>query len=171
MEVAAYLINHHPDPPEPPVQHTFEAGKLVWLHDKSESSKAGSKKLANLCQGPFLILEVLTNRLVRLLRHTTVSPRHEIRVSIDRLRPYLIPIYQPWMQGSSRFEFPLFILAKKNQNGNVLYKVQWLSMDPTPDTWEHPEKLPLQLNFIYEELLRNKFVPVLPPLPLEPHEC
>jgi hypothetical protein len=155
-EVAAYLVKHNNEQPPPALQHTFETGDLVWLEDKSQTSKAHSRKLANIWTGPFMILEVLPNRNVRLLRPTPVSPRQEIKVSFDRLRRYLVPIFQPWMHGQTKFKFPLFIRAKRIRNGKAMYQIQWLSHDETPDSWEPAEKLPLQLLYNYEQLLQNK---------------
>jgi hypothetical protein len=140
----------------------------MWLEDKTQTSKAGSRKLANIWTGPFLILEVLSNRLVILLTPTTTCPRLTSRVSVDRLRPYLVPVHQPWMTGQTQFRFPLFILAKKLVNGKTMYKVQWLSKDPVPDSWEPSDNLPLALTFMYEHRLRTQHSPVAPPLPLFP---
>jgi hypothetical protein len=169
-EVAAYHIQHHAHQPEPAVQTTFDTGDLVWLEDRTQSKLSGSRKLTNFWTGPFLVLQVLNNRNIRLLRPTTLSPRAEIQVSVDRLRKYIVPTFQPWMLHQSKFRFPLFILAKRVVNGQVSYKVQWLSQDETSDTWEPADKLPLQMVFNYEQLLRNKSYQPQPQLQL-PLQC
>jgi hypothetical protein len=74
------------------------------------------------------------------------------------------------MLHQSKFRFPLFILAKRVVNGQVSYKVQWLSQDETSDTWEPADKLPLQMVFNYEQLLRNKSYQPQPQLQL-PLQC
>ena len=155
-QMAAFQFQQHPKVDQLPLQQHFAVGDLVWLHDPTQSSLVASKKMANFWTGPFLVLEVLTNRTVKLLRPTPQSPRQEIKVSVDRLRTYIVPVHQPWMHGQLTFKFPLHILAKKIQQNQILYKVQWLSKDPLPDTWELGHNLPLQMVFLYEELLRNK---------------
>ncbi|MGA9041551.1 MAG: chromo domain-containing protein [Terriglobales bacterium] len=168
LEVAMYVLNHHAQPDEPPVQKALEPGQLVWLEDKTQTTKLHSRKLANVWTGPFLILEVLSHHLVLLLKPTSNIPRQTMKVSIDRLRPYLVPVFQPWMHGQHSFRFPLFILAKKIRNGQTYYKIQWLSKDPIPDSWELPDKLPLQLTFNYEQLLQRQLIKPRHPIPLTP---
>ena len=70
------------------------------------------------------------------------------------------------MHNQSKFRFPLFILAKRVHNGQINYKVQWLAQEETADTWEPATKLPLQMIFNYEQLLRNKSYHSQPQLPL-----
>ena len=165
QQYAAFLLQQKPDVKVLPLQHHYEPGALVWLREPQQSSLAGSKKFCNLWTGLFLILDTLTNRTVNLLKPSIQSPRHTVKVSVDRLRPYLTPIYQPWMTGEQPFKFPLYILARKLSNDKFYYKVQWLSKDPIPDTWERADRLPLQLVFNYDQLLRQK-----DKLPLQPQD-
>ena len=168
QEVAIYQSEHlHPKKP-PAVQEAFQVGDLVWLEDKTQTSKLQSKKLANIWQGPFLILEIFSNRNVKILYPSITQPRQELRVSFDRIRRYTCPIYMPWLQSGHPFKFPKFILAKRIRNGESSYKVQWLSTTQIPDTWEPADKLPPQLIFNYEQQLKVKsFPPTQPRLPLQ----
>ena len=77
-------------------------------------------------------------------------------------------MYQPWMDGHTTFRYPLFIKAKHIRNGLATYRVQWLSLHPTPESWEPGNKLPPQLVHNYEQLLSNQARPPGPPprLPL-----
>ena len=155
-QVMMYQSNHHQQPETLPMQVVFTEGDLVWLHDPQLSSKSGSKKLVNNWSGPFLILQVLGSRTVLLLRPTLVSPRQQIKVSMDRLRKFSVPAFQPWLHGNSAFKFPLFLTAKRLRQGEPWYKVQWLSKEPLPDSWEPSGKLPIPMFNNFEQLLRAR---------------
>ena len=163
VQYAAFLTQQKLDVQTLPQQHHYDVGALVWLKDPTQSTIMASRKFCNLWTGPFLVLETLSNRTVKLLRPTQQSPRQVIKVSVDRLRPYITPVYQPWMDGEHTFKFPLYILATKISHNKIYYKIQWLSKETLPDTWELGETLPVQMVFNYEELLLNKERLPLPP--------
>ena len=167
MEVATYAIQHHPDPPVPASQIVWQVGDLVWLQDKSQTAKVGSRKLANTWLGPYLILEVYPSRTIKLLCPSPQIPRHEVKVSVDRIRRFVVPFYQPWMDGHLAFRYPLFILEKRLRHGNIMYRVQWLSLADIQPSWESSDSLPPQLVFNFErQLISQKLPNAKPRLPL-----
>jgi hypothetical protein len=168
IQLAVILAQQSSEPHLPQVEETFQIGDLVWLEDKTQTSKAHSRKLANIWTGPFIILDIFPNRNVKLLCQHQNQPRFELRVSFDRIRRFSLPIYMPWILPGKPFKFPNFILAKKIRNSAVYYKIQWLSTLPVPDSWEPTEKLPPQLVYNYEHKLLNKSaLPLQPRLPLQ----
>jgi hypothetical protein len=155
-QIVVYQSAHHHQPENLPEQVVFREGDLVWLFNPQASKTIASKKLANNWTGPFLILQVLASRTVMLLRPTLVSPRQQLKVSMDRLRLFSVPAFQPWMHGNTEFKFPLFITAKRLRQGLPYYKVQWLSKVPIPDSWENSDNLPIAMVSNYEQLLRAR---------------
>ena len=145
-QLAVHLAQQPPQP-LPSVEEVFAVGDLVWLEDKTQSTKAQSKKLVNIWTGPFLILEIFANRNVKLLCQQLGKPRFELRVSFDRIRHYTLPLYMPWIQPGKPFKFPQFIVAKKIYHNEIFYKIQWLSHSALPDSWEAVDKIPPQLVF------------------------
>ena len=57
----------------------------------------------------------------------------------------MAPMFQPWQRKGQPFRFPMHILSKRMRQGREEYKVHWLSVLPTVDTWEDVSKLPVHL--------------------------
>jgi hypothetical protein len=119
-------------------------GDLVWLFDPSLSAKTGSRKMTNPWYGPLLILDISPNKTATLLKPNKHDPRATIVVNVDRLRRYLAPIGDAFVNPSIR-KFPVTLLSSKMVNGIEHFKVRWLSIKPVPDSWEPASSLPSHL--------------------------
>merc|ERR1711951_254275 len=72
---------------------TFKVGEFVWLLQKAR--KPGlTKKLALPWEGPYLVVKVLTDVVLRIQK----SPRSKpVVVHRDRLKPYQGAPIKPWI--------------------------------------------------------------------------
>ena len=68
----------------------------------------------------------------------------------DRLRRYQVPFQQVWQQSGQPYRFPLTLISKRIRRGIAEFRVRWLSVDPTPDSWLAARHLPAHLIAGYE---------------------
>ena len=131
-------------------QEHWEVGDLAWLHRPSLVNSFNSRKMFNPWEGPGQVLRVESPTRLVVLLPSRRDPRRAFTVHPDRLRRYTVPFYQPWQQPGRPLKFPLTLLSKRLRLGRVQYRVRWLSVAPTPDTWVASEQLPVHLTETYE---------------------
>ena len=140
-------------------------GDLIWLHRPSLSNDFNSRKMFNPWVGPGQVLRVESPvRIVVLMPHRR-DPRRTFTVHPDRLRRYMVPFHQPWQRPGEPLRFPLTLISKQLRRGKVHYRVRWLSIEPTPDTWLPTDQLPVHLTETYDA--RQRLMPTLVALVLD----
>ena len=104
----------------------------------------------NLWDGPGQVVNVESDTRVVVLLPSRIDPRRELTVHPDRLRKYEVPFAQPWNRDGAMLRFPVKLLRRRQHCGEMQYKVRWLSVRPTPDTWTSASQLPPHLIDAYE---------------------
>jgi hypothetical protein len=83
------------------------------------------------------------------------DPRRELTVHPDRLRQYEVPFAQPWNRAGEMLRFPVKLIKRRKQGEDYQYKVRWLSLRPTPDSWIPATQLPPHLVESFENSRRQ----------------
>ena len=138
------------------VRHdSWEPGDLVWVHHASVSNDFNSRKMYNPWRGPGQVLKVESPTQITVLHPTRRKPRNVITIHPDRIRRYVVPFCHTWQRSDRPFRFPLELLGRRQRHGVKEYRVRWLSVDPTPDSWEAATELPVHLTELYDARWRR----------------
>ena len=138
------------------VRHdSWESGDLVWIHHSKVTNDFNSRKMYNPWRGPGQVLRVESPTRIVVLSPNRRNPRNVTTVHPDRLRRYVVPFCQEWQRSDRPFKFPRELLSRRVQRGVIQYRVRWLSVEPTVDSWEEAGKLPVHLTETYEARRRR----------------
>jgi transposase InsO family protein len=127
------------------ILQNWTPGDLVWLHDPTQSSLSGSKKMHNPWTGPFVLAKCFDNKTAELLYPSKTNAKSRITVNVDRLRRYVAPITELFLQKKLATALPLTVLSRRLHNGTEQFLVRQLSLDPKPDTWIPATEVPANL--------------------------
>ena len=128
------------------VMQNWKVGDVVWYNDPAESSRRRSRKLACAWTGPHMIKGISPNgKQLTILAPMPNDPERTILTAPERLRPFQLPLYQPWFRSGQPNRFPQCRLQHRAIKGTQKkqYKVRWISLSPMADSWEDEDKLPL----------------------------
>ena len=149
--------------------HSYTRGDLVWLHTPSMAAKSKSRKMHNPWQGPYLIMSMSTSaKQVTLLIPRPENARFQQVVSVARLRPYTSPLQQLWLNHGTGWKFPHSVYERRLNNGHEEFRVRWLALKPTADSWVDASSLPEHVKQSFWRNHRRPLPSSTPPSPLPP---
>ena len=117
----------------------FHSGDLVWVYRPNITNDLNRRKMVNPWEGPGQVLKVESATRLAILLPSRNDPRRTFIVHPDRLRRYQVPFMQSWHVEGRHYRFPITLLSRRIFARRLQYRVRWLSVEPTPDSWVDAE--------------------------------